>query len=103
MQVGAAAQIAQFAAAMACRVDSDSRQIGGDSVLGSPRALITERDPGPVTCVAPTVSARSSARRSAGRPLVVEDGHQHLVVPAPVVQHGLAEAALLEEPRLLVG
>src|SRR5215470_15749316 len=54
-------------------------------------------------CVAPAVSARSSARRSEGGPLVVEDGHQHLVVPAPVVQHRLAEAALLDEPRLLVG
>src|SRR5512135_3764608 len=59
--------------------------------------------PSPGTRMAPTVSARSSARRSAGRPLVVEDGHQHLVVPAPVVQHRLAIAALLDEPRLLVG
>ena len=50
-----------------------------------------------------TGSARSSARRSAGHPLVVEDGHQHLVVPARVVQHRLAIAALLDEPRLLVG
>src|SRR5580693_10457947 len=53
--------------------------------------------------MAPTVLAGSSARRSAGRPLVVEDGHQHLVVPPPVVQHRLALAALLDEPRLLVG
>src|SRR5580693_9313909 len=53
--------------------------------------------------MAPTVLAGSSARRSAGRPLVVEDGHQNLVVPAPVVQHRLAQAALLDEPRLLVG
>src|SRR5204863_1390072 len=34
---------------------------------------------------------------------MVENGHQHLVVPAPVVQHRLAIAALLDEPRLLVG
>src|SRR5580693_1930874 len=53
--------------------------------------------------MAPTVLAGSSARRSAGRPLVVEDGHEYLVVPAPVVQHRLAQAALLDEPRLLVG
>jgi hypothetical protein len=54
--------------------------------------------PSPPTRLAPAVSARSSARRSAGRPLVVEDGHQHLVVPAPVVQHRLAIAALVDDP-----
>src|SRR6202044_584694 len=46
---------------------------------------------------------RMAGGRTAGGPLVVEDGHQHLVVPAPVVQHRLAMAALLDEPRLLVG
>src|SRR4029077_14555891 len=49
------------------------------------------------------MTIRSPSRGSAGRPLVVEDGHQHLVVPAPVVQNRLAIAALLDEPRLLVG
>jgi hypothetical protein len=34
---------------------------------------------------------------------VVEDGHEYLVVPVPVVQHRLAKAALLDEPRLLLG
>jgi hypothetical protein len=51
MQVGAAAQIASSVRRWHASVDSDSRQIGGDSVLGCPRALITERDPSPVTCV----------------------------------------------------
>ena len=52
-------------------------------------------------CWAP--GARVTERAPASGPLVVEDGHQHLVIPAPVVQHRLAEAALLDEPGLLIG